>query len=91
MCLLKDPPGKKIQTLEEFKSIISKGEGFIAITDVATSTRIHSVACPHFREHWFFEKMIENEGKYGLYLWYPSIAEDQNANPDRKNCKFCNA
>ena len=61
-------PGNKIQTLEEFKSIIAKGEGFIAITDIATSTRIHSANCPHFREHWFFEKMVENEGKYGLYL-----------------------
>ena len=88
---MKDPPRNKIQTLEEFKSIISKGEGFIAITDNANPNRIHSVTCPHFREHWFFEKMVENEGKTGLYLWYPSKAEAQNAIPDTENCKFCNA
>ena len=90
---MKVPTGKQIQTLGEFKSIISKGEGFIVITDNATDspTRIHYATCHHFREDWFFEKMVENEGKYGLYLWYSSIAEAQNAIPDRENCKFCNA
>ena len=88
---MKVPPGKQIQTLEEFKSIISKGDSFIAITDIATPTRIHYATCHHFREHWFFEKMVENEGKYGPYLWYPTKIEAQNANPDRENCKFCNA
>ena len=63
-CLVMEP-GNKIQTLEEFKSIVSKGEGFIAITDVATSTRIHSVTCPHFREHWFFESPGKCEKKQG--------------------------
>ena len=57
---MKVPPGKQIQTLEEFKSIISRGDGFIVITDIATPTKIHSVTCHHFREHWFFEKMVEN-------------------------------
>jgi len=90
---VKVPPGKQIQTLEEFKSIISKGDGFIVITDIPSKnpTRIHYTTCHHFREDWFFEKMVENEGKYGLYLWYPSKIEAQNANPDRENCKFCNA
>ena len=90
---MKVPPGKQIQTLEEFKSIISKGDGFIVITDQPTinPTRIHSTICNRLKEDWFFEKMVENEGKYGLYLWYPSKAEAQNANPDRENCKFCNA
>jgi len=90
---VKVPPGKQIQTLEEFKSIISKGDGFIVITDHPTinPTRIHSTICNRLKEDWFFEKMVENKGKYGLYLWYPSKAEAQNANPDRENCKFCNA
>ena len=90
---MKVPPGKQIQTLEEFKSIISKGDGFIVITDQPTinPTRIHSTICNRLKEDWFFEKMVENEGKNGLYLWYPSKAEAQNANPDRENCKFCNA
>ena len=90
---MKVPPGKQIQTLEEFKTIISKGDGFIVITDQPTinPTRIHSTICNRLKEDWFFEKMVENEGKYGLYLWYPSKIEAQNANPDRENCKFCNA
>ena len=88
---MKVPPGKQIQTLEEFKSIISKGEGFIAITDIANPNRIHSTTCNRLKEDWFFEKMVENEGKSGLYLWYPSKAEAQNAVPDTENCKFCNA
>ncbi len=90
---MKVPPGKQIQTLEEFKSIISKGDGFIVITDHPTinPTRIHSTICNRLKEDWFFEKMVENKGKYGLYLWYSTKIEAQNANPDRENCKFCNA
>ena len=84
-------PGKKIQTLEEFKSIILEGEGFIALTDVVNPNRIHSVTCNRLKEDWFFEKMVENKGKNGLYLWYPSKVEAQNANPNTENCKFCNA
>ena len=84
-------PGKKIQTLEEFKSIILEGEGFIALTDVANPIRIHSVTCNHLNPDHFFEKMVENKGKNGLYLWYPSKVEAQNANPNTENCKFCNA
>ena len=83
--------GKKIQTLEEFKSIISEGEGFIALTDDAVPNRIHSVTCYRLKPDWFFEKVVENKGKNGLYLWYPSKEEAQNANPNTENCKFCNA
>ena len=68
-------PGNKIQTLEEFKSIISKGEGFITITDFANPNRIHSTTCNRLKEDWFFEKMVENKGKTGLYIWYPSKVE----------------
>ena len=55
---MKVPPGKQIQTLEEFKSIISKGDGFIVITDIPNPTRIHYATCHHFREDWFFENMV---------------------------------
>ena len=83
--------GKKIQTLEEFKSIISEGKGFIALTDNANPNRIHSVTCNRLKEDSFFEKMVENKGKNGLYVWHPSKMEAQNANPNTENCKSCNA
>ena len=82
-------PGNKIQTLEEFKSIISKGEGFIAITDKANPDRIHSATCSRLREDWFVEKIVTNKGKSGLYLWYSSIAAAQKANPDARGCAKC--
>ena len=84
-------PGNKIQTLEEFKSVILEREGFIVLTDVVDPNRIHSVTCNRLKEDWFFEKMVENKGKNGLYLWYSSKVEAQNANPNTENCKFCNA
>ena len=88
---LQDPSGNKIQTLVDFNSIISKGEGFIAITDKANPDRIHSATCSRLREDWFVEKMVENKGKTGLYLWYPSKAEAQDDNPNTEDCKECNA
>ena len=84
-------PGKKIQTLEEFKSIILEGEGFIVLTDVVDPNRIHYVTCNRLKEDWFFEKMVENKGENRLYVWHPSKVEAQNANPNTENCKFCNA
>ena len=83
--------GEKIQTLEEFRSIISKREGFITLTDFANPNRVHSVTCNRLKEKWFFEKVVENMGKSGSYLWYSSKAEAHHASPDSENCKFCNA
>ena len=61
------------------------------ITDVANPTRIHLSSCTRLKEDYFFEKMIENNGKYGLYLWYESIELAKQSHPDSVNCKFCNA
>ena len=84
--------GEKIQTLEEFRSIISKREGFVVLTDFPTSiNRVHSITCNRLKEKWFFEKVVENEGKFGSYLWYLSKEEAHHASPDSENCKFCNA
>ena len=84
-------PGKKLQTLEEFNSVISKKNGFVVITDVSNPTKIHFPSCPRLKEDYFFEKMVENDGKYGLYLWYESRKESQIAHPDSVNCRFCDA
>ena len=83
--------GDKIETLEEFRSIISKREGFVTLTDFANPNRVHSVTCNRLKEKWFFEKVVENMGKSGSYLWYLSKEEAHQANPDSENCKFCNA
>ena len=85
-----DFPGKKLQTLDEFHFATSKQEGFIVITDVSNPTKIHSSTCQRLKEDYFFEKMVENEGKYGLYLWYETRKEAQIAHPDSVNCRFCN-
>ena len=81
----------KIQTLEEFLKIISNSDGFIAITDIANPTRIHLANCSRIKEEYFTEKMVENEGKNGLYLWYSSSQEAHKAHPNATNCRFCNA
>ena len=86
---MQNPSGNEIKTLEEFKSITSEGEGFIAITDKANPDRIHSATCSRLREDWFVEKMVTNKGKSGLYLWYPSSAAAQKANPDALGCAKC--
>ena len=49
--------GDKIETLEEFRSIISKREGFITLTDFANPNRVHSVTCNRLKEKWFFKKV----------------------------------
>lgn len=81
----------KLQTLKEFNSAILNQDGFIVITDIANPTRIHSVDCPRLKEDYFFEKMVENNGKYGLYLWYSTKKEAQRDHPNSTNCRFCNA
>lgn len=81
----------KIQTLEEFRNIISKDKGFIAITDIANPTKIHSTNCQRLKEDYFFEKMVENDGKYGLYLWYATDMAAHDDHPKAANCRFCNA
>ncbi len=83
--------GMKLQTLKEFNSVITNQEGFVVLTDIASTTKIHSVSCQRLKENYFFEKMVENNGKYGLYLWYSSKKEAQAFYPDTSNCKFCNA
>jgi len=87
---LSDPSGKKLQTLKEFNNVISNNLGVIVITDVANPTRIHLPSC-RLKEDYFFEKIIENKGKFGLYLWYESIESAKISHPDAVNCKFCNA
>jgi hypothetical protein len=82
--------GKKLHTLKDFHSVISKLEGIVVITDVANPTRIHLPSCTRLKEDYFFEKMVENNGKYGLYLWYESIELAKQSHLDTVNCKFCN-
>jgi hypothetical protein len=80
----------KLKTLKEFNSVISNLQGFVVITDIANPTRIHSVDCQRLKEDYFFEKMIENEGKFGLYLWYSTKNEAKKDHLDTSNCRFCN-
>jgi len=81
----------KLQTLKEFNDIISNNVGVIVITDIANPTRIHLPSSTRLKEDYFFEKMVENDGKYGLYLWYESIELAKQDHPDAVNCRFCNA
>jgi len=88
---LENKSGIKLQTLKEFEDVISNNLGVIVITDISNSTKIHLPSCPRLKENYFLEKMVENDGKYGLYLWYESIESAKISHPDVTNCKFCNA
>ena len=64
---------KEIETLEEFREIVRKNEGYIVITDIANTNKIHRPSCRWVREEYFEEKVIKNKCRNGHYYWTNNI------------------
>ena len=80
---------KEIKTLEEFREIQKKEEGYIVIADIAFPNKIHEPSCSFVKEEYFEEKVIRNRCKNGHYYWVNNVRfakEQWNADP----CPICN-
>ena len=64
---------KEIKTLEEFREIVRKNEGYIVITDIANTNKIHRPSCRWVREEYFEERVIKNKCRNGHYYWTNNI------------------
>lgn len=60
----------EIETLNDFRDVIAKGDGLVVLTDKPTRrTRLHQPTCMSVQERFFVKKVIENKRDNGQYFW----------------------
>jgi hypothetical protein len=60
---------KEIKTLDEFRDVKNRANGYVVITDKADESTVHAPACAHVSEARFNEKVVKNQAKFGGFFW----------------------
>ena len=80
--------GQTIRTLEEFRGLVSEGQGAIVINDVARNPpRAHRPDCWAVQERFFVQRVIENASRNGTYEWFPSLEDALGAGAVECRCR----
>jgi hypothetical protein len=79
----------KINTVEDFKSIKEKNEGYVTVVDKPNNTRrVHAIHCPHVDLKNFIMKVIDNKEENGSYHWNSTLREALN-DQGSEECLVC--
>ena len=66
----------ELTTMEEFYDAVTRGEGYIVISDTARAEALaHPPGCPSVQAEHFKEKVITNGGCSGHYHWVRTLAD----------------
>ena len=79
----------EIRTLEEFREIRRREDGYLVITDTATPNKIHKPSCSFVNEENFEEKVIKNNCINGHYYWVGDF-EFARRKGKASPCLICN-